>query len=218
MTQTPSLPKAGYLKSCMDWRFVAETRRVFEKLTGLGGAEYYHEACAGGALNNPYPDFPNFPTNSPPTPNGADFVYGLNGEKIDLRFMGWQVHVEHCGGLPELHNDEIVVAFKKLIDAGYFQNKYPNVKNHVYLVFPYPTLFDLNGNWTDPWTPGQFITVTFPSISITRSVVNRADAYGSIVNCSTLSVTFPPDDAPLTGTLQAPNLIQWSNGTTWTKL
>ncbi len=138
MTQQSSPPKVGYLRSCMDRRFLAATRRAFEQATSLGEAEYYHEAYAGGALNNPA-GYVNFPTNSPPVPNGADYVYGLNGKDITLAFMGWQVHIDHCGGLPELHNDEIVTAFRKLIADKYFQNTYPNVQ-HLFLVQPAKTL------------------------------------------------------------------------------
>jgi hypothetical protein len=219
MAQSAStLPRAGYLNSCMDRRFLAETRRKFEELTKLTPTEYFHEAFAGGALNNPYPDFPNFPSNSPPTPNGADYVYGLNGKTINLVFMGWQVHLEHCGGLPDLHNEEIVAAFKKLIDARYFQSKYPNVLQHIFLVQPYATLIDLNGRWADAGIQRLVIsTGSFPSFTIDMSAYNRPAASGSIVDFSTITTTFP-DDATFTGKLQLPNLIQWSNNTTWTKV
>jgi hypothetical protein len=143
--------KAGYLRSCMDKRFLADTRDWFETQTRVLGIplkrdEYYHEAFAGGALNNPYPDFPDFPTNSPPTPYGADYVYNLAfnnpdpATTIDLVVMGWQVHLNHCGGLGELHDGEILAAFRKLIDAQYFQKKYPNVKRHIFNVQSLPLL------------------------------------------------------------------------------
>jgi len=138
MTQHPSLPRVGYLRSCMDRRYVAETRRIFEKLAQLGGAEYFQEAYAGGTLNNLIPDFP---TNSPPTPNGADYVYGrAYGSTPDLNLvaMGWQVHLDHCGGLPELTNDQIVDKFRRLILAGTLQTKYPKVPQHLFLVQPAP--------------------------------------------------------------------------------
>ncbi|HEU5378388.1 MAG TPA: hypothetical protein VFV38_23445 [Ktedonobacteraceae bacterium] len=124
----------------MDRRYLAATRRAFERATGLGEAQYFHEAVAGGALNNPYPDFPNFPDHSAPNPNGADYVYNsVNGTTATLVAMGWQVHLEHCGGLGELHNEEIVAAFQKLIRAKYFETKYPNVQ-HIFLVQPTLTL------------------------------------------------------------------------------
>jgi hypothetical protein len=45
---------------------------------------------------------------------------------------------------------------------------------------------------------------------------DRPNAHGSIVNGSTMTMTFP-DDATYTGQLQAPNVIRWSNGSVWTK-
>lgn len=122
----------------MDKRFVAETRRVFEKLTQLGGAEYYHEAYAGGSLNNFVPDFP---TNSPASPNGADYVYSLASgpnPSFNLVAMGWQVHINDCGGLHGLTDSQIIDKFRRLQFAGTLQSKYPLVTQHLFLVLPVP--------------------------------------------------------------------------------
>src|SRR5882724_6739894 len=115
MTQRDALQQVGYLKSCIDKRFVAETRQMFEKWTSLKDDQYYHEALAGGALNHPS-DFPEFPDHKPAQPDGADYVYSLHEKEINLVAMGWQVHLDHCGGLKGLTDDEIVNAFQKLID------------------------------------------------------------------------------------------------------
>ena len=40
--------QVGYLRSCMDRRFVAATRHKFEEVTRLTADRYYHEAFAGG--------------------------------------------------------------------------------------------------------------------------------------------------------------------------
>ena len=45
------VPLVGYLRSCMDRRFVEATRSKFEHITQLPATQYYHEAFAGGALN-----------------------------------------------------------------------------------------------------------------------------------------------------------------------
>ena len=45
---------------------------------------------------------------------------------------------------------------------------------------------------------------------------DRLIAHGSIVNGSTITITFP-DDTTYTGQLQSPNVIRWSNGSVWTK-
>src|SRR5579885_74454 len=94
-SSTP-IPDVGYLRSCMDRRFVAGTRSVFERLAGLKADAYYHEAFAGGSLGtladlaasqtqlNPQP--------VPPAANGADYVYNrsfVNEKDINLVVMGW---------------------------------------------------------------------------------------------------------------------------------
>ena len=109
----------------MDRRFVAATRRAFEELTHLGEAAYYHEAFAGGTLG------------ISPEVNGADYVYhrSFSGEQdFDLIFMAWQVHIDHCGGLPGQSDAEIIAAFKHLISTGTIQNRYPRVQNHIFLL------------------------------------------------------------------------------------
>jgi hypothetical protein len=113
----------------MDRRFLIGTRRIFEKLTGLGETEYFHEAFAGGALGKP------------PEVDGAQYVYDRSFKKeqdINLIAMGWQVHLDHCGGLPGLENDQILDKFRRLILAGTLQNTYPKVKTHIFLVQPPP--------------------------------------------------------------------------------
>ncbi|MBV8318830.1 MAG: TIR domain-containing protein [Planctomycetaceae bacterium] len=75
------------------------------------------------------------------------------------------------------------------------------------------TVIDLNGRWDG----GSVISVADTSINIDMSASNRPAAHGSIVDSTTITVTFP-DDATYTGTLQQPNTIIWSNGTAWTKV
>jgi hypothetical protein len=121
--------RVGYLRSCMDRRFVEATRSKFEKVTGLTTTQYYHEAFAGGVLNDAFPA--EFPENSPPTPDGADYVY--NNPAIPLEVMGWQAHLDHCGGLPDVPNDRIQARLQELADSGILQDKYPQVR-HVFLL------------------------------------------------------------------------------------
>ena len=54
------------------------------------------------------------------------------------------------------------------------------------------------------------------TIKIDMSDYDRSNATGSILDGLNISVKFP-DDQTCTGQLQAPNRIQWSNGSTWTK-
>jgi hypothetical protein len=80
-----------------------------------------------------------------------------------------------------------------------------------------PTIFDLNGKWTDGRGPGPFISVNGSAISVDMSANRRPTAHGSVLNSSTITMTFP-DDTTYPGTLQSPNVILWSNNSFWTKL
>ena len=127
---TDQILQVGYLRSCMDRRFVEATRHKFEEVTGLTGDRYYHEAFAGGALN----PVPVPPPN--PNPDGADYVYNLSvkpAPDIHLEVMGWQAHLNHCGGLPGVPDPEIRIRFQALADSRTLQNKYPRVR-HVFLL------------------------------------------------------------------------------------
>jgi hypothetical protein len=78
------------------------------------------------------------------------------------------------------------------------------------------TQAQLNGVWTDGTTRKAVISTEFSLISVDMSAFNRPTASGSIVDYSSIKVTFP-DDATYTGTLH-PNKIVWSNGSVWTKV
>jgi hypothetical protein len=78
-------------------------------------------------------------------------------------------------------------------------------------------LFDLNGDWTDGGTAAPVISIKGDKLTIDMSAHHRPTARGSIINSETIKVTFP-DDATYTGTLQTPDTIKWSNGSTWTKV
>lgn len=77
------------------------------------------------------------------------------------------------------------------------------------------TVLDLNGNWSAGGRRAV-IAIQANALTIDMSAFGRPAASGSIVDGSTITVTFP-DDKTFTGKLQAPNMIRWSNGTAWTK-
>jgi hypothetical protein len=79
------------------------------------------------------------------------------------------------------------------------------------------TVIDLNGRWTDGSPRRAVVSSAFTSLTIDMSAFNRPAAHGSILNASTITVIFP-DDRSYTGTLQPPNTIRWSNGTSWRKV
>ena len=79
------------------------------------------------------------------------------------------------------------------------------------------TVVDLNGAWVAGGAGQPFITVTGNSISVDMSQLHRPTATGSVLGGAQISVHFP-DDKTYTGVLQAPNVIRWSNNSTWTKV
>jgi len=74
---------------------------------------------------------------------------------------------------------------------------------------------DLNGKWAAGGVAGPVISVEGSLISV--AMPNRPPAHGTIVDGSTISVTFP-DDHTFVGTLTPPNRIHWSNNTDWTRV
>jgi hypothetical protein len=85
------------------------------------------------------------------------------------------------------------------------------------------TQMDLNGNWTDGSPRSAHIyqgpacgQAQCVSILVDMSAFGRPNAKGSVVDPSTISVSFP-DDKTYTGQIQPPNAIRWSNGSIWTK-
>jgi hypothetical protein len=79
------------------------------------------------------------------------------------------------------------------------------------------TVIDLNGSWTDGGARRAIISEGATSLKIDMSDYDRPAANGSILNNSTIKVTFP-DDATITGTLELPGIIKWSNGSSWTRM
>lgn len=73
---------------------------------------------------------------------------------------------------------------------------------------------NLQGRWTDGSPQSAAISVT---LTIDMSAWDRPMAQGSVVDSSTIRVTFP-DDATYTGTLLAPDMIRWSNGSMWQRV
>ena len=77
------------------------------------------------------------------------------------------------------------------------------------------TVLELRGEWAIGGVAGPFVSRTANSLSIDMSSLKRPTATGSVINRSEISVTFP-DDKTYTGALQAPNVIKWSNNSSWT--
>jgi len=111
----------GFLQTCIDKRFVAETRRVFEQWTNLAPTEYWHEAYAGGAARDP-----SLVENDPKT--GNNIYAHAYAAKHGATIFGWQAHVDGCGGLPGVGNTEIEKALDEHISA--MVAKYPTFQHY----------------------------------------------------------------------------------------
>ena len=87
-----------------------------------------------------------------------------------------------------------------------------------------PAVFNLNGNWTDGSTRSAHIyqgpdcSDQCVNIMIDMSAFGRPNAKGSVLNGFAITVTFPDDNTYVGRVMpNTANMIEWSNGTTWTK-
>src|SRR5438270_10876995 len=83
--------RLGFLRTCIDRRFVTATRRAFEHVTDLKPTRYWHEAYAGGA------------TLLLSDTAGVDHA-AYHGATV----FGWQAHLNGCGGQPGVSDEEII--------------------------------------------------------------------------------------------------------------
>lgn len=104
------MSEAGFLRTCIDKRFVAESRRAFEWSSGLAATDYWHEAYAGGSALEPANTI------------GEDYA-ASHGATI----FGWQAHIDRCGGIPGASNGEV----ERLLDQRIqlMLAKYPHARH-----------------------------------------------------------------------------------------
>ena len=48
--------------------------------------------------------------------------------------MGWQAHLDHCGGLQGKHDKEIQERLQTLVNSGVLQQRYSKVHRHIFLL------------------------------------------------------------------------------------
>jgi hypothetical protein len=77
--------------------------------------------------------------------------------------------------------------------------------------------FDINGPWTDDGSAKPVITNVSTALVIDMSYARRPNATGSVIDVSSILVTFP-DDNTYIGTFVTPTLLRWSNRSTWRKV
>jgi hypothetical protein len=90
-------------------------------------------------------------------------------------------------------------------------------------VTPTFNVIDLNGAWAGPSDERPYIYLYGDSqyssgytIMVDMTLLNRPDAFGYLVDASTIVVVFP-DDRDYTGTIVNGTSIRWSNNSVWTK-
>ncbi len=111
MTSVPEEDfRFGFLRTCIDDRFVASTRAAFEKASGLKPAEYWHEAYAGGAA-------------LPPANMKGEEYAASHGATI----FGWQAHLNGCRGQPHVIDQEIIKRLDRVIAKK--KKKYPYARH-----------------------------------------------------------------------------------------
>jgi hypothetical protein len=88
---------------------------------------------------------------------------------------------------------------------------------HAAIAATTPTLFDLNGTYTDGGSASPVISDVNDILTVDMSSQHRPTASGVVISSDTIIVTFP-DDATYAAKLVPPGTIRWSNGSTWRKL
>lgn len=116
-----SAAPAGFLRTCIDKRFVEASRRAFETATGLSPDAYWHEAYAGGAARDP-----SLVGNDART--GDNIYADAYAADHGATMFGWGAHIDVCGGLPGATNAEIEQALDKHIRA--MIEKYPAFQHY----------------------------------------------------------------------------------------
>jgi hypothetical protein len=95
--------------------------------------------------------------------------------------------------------------------------QYASTSAHAVIAATTPTLFDLNGTYTDGGSARPVISDLNDILTVDMSSQHRPTASGVVISSDTIVVTFP-DDATYGAKLVAPGTIRWSNGSTWRKL
>jgi hypothetical protein len=111
MTSVPEEDyRYGFLRTCIDKRFIASTREAFEKASRLRPADYWHESYPGGAAV------------SPANTRGEDYA-ASHGVTI----FGWQAHLNGCRGQPHVIDQAIIKRLDRVIAKK--RKKFPNARH-----------------------------------------------------------------------------------------
>lgn len=129
MSSPQAEPPYGFLRSCIDKRFVEATRRAFEErvktdlhLPAFDSTSFWHEAYAGGSAKAP----PGFPDGT----SDGEAYSAAHGATI----FGWQAHISLCGGFPPPPPDqdpEIRAGLRRTFERK--QAQYPRAVHYMIL-------------------------------------------------------------------------------------
>jgi hypothetical protein len=127
---------------------------------------------------------------------------------------------ENTGIVPPQLQQSGPACFKLELPAGSCAIVGKPIVNYEHPAF---NLVDLNGAWAGPGNETPYIYFygddqysSGYTIAVDMSLLNRPDAFGYMVDATTIAVVFP-DDRDYTGTLVTPTQIRWSNNSIWTK-
>jgi hypothetical protein len=76
---------------------------------------------------------------------------------------------------------------------------------------------ELNGTWTEFGIECPTVTVVNDRVLVDMSFARRPDATGTVLDATTILVTFP-DAGTFLGVLRTPTFLCWSNGSSWQKV
>jgi hypothetical protein len=77
--------------------------------------------------------------------------------------------------------------------------------------------FNIDGPWTDNGSAKPIISSAGGVVLIDMSYAHRPTASGSVLDASSILMTFP-DAGPYIGTFLSPTVLRWSNGSIWQKV
>jgi hypothetical protein len=224
----------GHYVDAYDWGWNSQQP---ERTAVLCRAQWYHAQfrdvlTAGSGCPNYLNE--NWPIGFPPEWKTITTIVELNGAWTDGSPRRAKVSVKRNAitidmsdwGRPSAHGtvldpSTITVTFPD--DKTYTGNlsqphtiRWP--LNHSSWTKVVDTVMDLNGSWTDGSPRRAVIHEGDGPLTIDMSDFDRPDAHGSIVDASTITVTFP-DDKTLTGNIQPPQTIRWpSNNSSWSRV
>jgi len=76
---------------------------------------------------------------------------------------------------------------------------------------------NVNGPWTDNGVAKPVITVAGNRVVIDMSYARRPNGVGTVLDASSIIVTFPDADTYI-GTFLSPTVLRWNNGAQWQKV